>query len=95
MSLFEYKAVSPTGETVRGTMEAASEAQQLIDRFVNDPDNGNGGDKPQPKPRVHTVRLRLRNKVIGNEAELDQVLSRLKEKCLKELNAGVKVRFEE
>jgi general secretion pathway protein F len=25
MPLFEYKAVSPSGETVRGTMEAASE----------------------------------------------------------------------
>lgn len=24
MPLFEYKAVSPSGETVRGTMEAAS-----------------------------------------------------------------------
>lgn len=29
MPIFEYKAVSPTGETVRGTMEAASEASVI------------------------------------------------------------------
>jgi hypothetical protein len=71
---------------------AASEAHQLMDQLLNEP-SGNGGDAPLPK--VHTISLGLRNKIISNENELDQVLNRLKEKCLKELNAGIKVRFEE
>jgi len=64
----------------------------IRDQLLNEP-SGNGGDAPLPK--VHTISLGLRNKIISNENELDQVLNRLKEKCLKELNAGIKVRFEE
>lgn len=46
-------------------------------------------------PKIHTIRLGLRNRIISDPNELEQVLARLKKKCLKELNAGIKIRFEE
>ena len=72
--------------------EAASAAHLLMDQLLNET-SGNGED--DSAPRIHTISLGLRNKIISDENELDQVLSRLKEKCLKELHAGIKVRFEE
>jgi hypothetical protein len=76
--------------------ESTSEAHRFMDQLVNESASNGGGSKPDtPKPRVHTIRLGLRNKIISDENELEQVLFSLKEKCLKELNAGIKVRFEE
>lgn len=76
--------------------EATSEAHRFMDQLVNESaTNGEGSEPDNPKPRVHTIRLNLRNKIISDETELDQVFSRLKQQCLKELNAGIKVRFEE
>lgn len=57
-----------------------------------------GPAKPLPPQRsvcVHTVSAGLRNTVISSEAELEALLSRLRAKCLVELKAGAKVRFEE
>jgi len=76
--------------------EATSEAHCFMDQLVNESaSNGEDFEPDMPKPRVHTIRLGLRNKIISDRNELEQVLSSLKEKCLKELNAGIKVRFEE
>jgi len=63
--------------------EAASRAHMFMDQILN-----------ESKPLVHTISLGLRNKVISDITELDNVLSSLRKKCLKELNAGIKVRFE-
>jgi hypothetical protein len=88
-------AVQPQLLLIRQTpdriQEAASEAHNLIDQLVNKKDKY--GDDTGPK--IHTVRLGLRNRIINDPEELEQVLARLKEKCLKELNAGIRIRFEE
>ncbi|WP_419174435.1 BREX system P-loop protein BrxC [Desulfosediminicola sp.] len=76
--------------------EATSEAHRFMDQLVNESGaNGDGPEPDNPKPRVHTIRLGLRNKIISDENELERVFASLKEQCLKELNAGIKVRFEE
>jgi hypothetical protein len=78
--------------------EATSEAHRFIDQLVNESaSNGEdpGPDMPKPKPKVHTIHLNLRNKIINDVNELEQLLAKLKEQCLKEINAGAKVRFEE
>jgi hypothetical protein len=72
-------------------MEASARAQKQVDTFLNEK---GPGSSPEPL-RIHTVRLDLKNKVIANEAELDLHLAALREKCLKELRQGVRVRFEE
>jgi hypothetical protein len=74
--------------------EAAARAHELIDQLVNESNEQPSPEEP-PKPKIHTVRLGLRNRVITNKDELETVLQHLKEKCLKELDAGIKVRFEE
>ena len=71
--------------------EAGSEAHRFMDQLINEPND----DEKDPKPKVHTIRLGLRNTIIGDRNELERVLSSLKERCLKELEAGIKVRFEE
>lgn len=76
--------------------EATSEAHSFMDQLVNEA--GTNGDDPEPdtpKPRVHIIRLNLRNKIISDKNELERVFDSLKEQCLKELDAGIKVRFEE
>jgi len=76
--------------------EASAQAHQLLDDLINEPaDDNENPEQSTPKPRVHIVKLGLRNKVISDQIELEQVLSNLKQKCLKELEAGIKVRFEE
>jgi hypothetical protein len=77
--------------------EAAAEAHRLMDQLINEAaTNGDSADPDDPpKPRVHIIRLNLRNKIISDKDELELVLFRLKEECLKELEAGIKVRFEE
>ena len=91
----DVDAVQPQLLLIRQTpdriREAASEAHNLIDQLVNEPSE-NGEDSG---PKIHTIRLGLRNRIISDPTELDQVLARLKEQCLKELNAGIKIRFEE
>jgi hypothetical protein len=71
--------------------EAAAAAHDLMDQLLNETSE-NGEDTA---PKIHTIKLGLRNRIISDEKELDQVLSRLKAQCLKELNAGIKIRFEE
>lgn len=75
--------------------DASAEAHQLLDDLINEPLDDDDSEPNTPKPRVHIIKLGLRNKVISDKSELEQVLSNLKEKCLKELDQGIKVRFEE
>jgi hypothetical protein len=78
--------------------DASAEAHQLLDDLINEPPEVEEDDEPiptPPRPRVHIVKLGLRNKVISDKNELEQVLSNLREKCLKELDEGINVRFEE
>jgi hypothetical protein len=76
--------------------DASAEAHRLLDDLINEPPEDDGDpESGTPKPRVHIISLGLRNKVISNHDELDQVISNLKEKCLKELDRGINVRFEE
>ncbi|MBF0258414.1 MAG: BREX system P-loop protein BrxC [Desulfamplus sp.] len=87
--------------------EATSEAHYFMDQLVNEAAANGEDDEPEQetqrpakptlpaKPRVHTIRSGLKNKIISNKDELEQVLVRLKERCLKELDAGIKVRFED
>jgi hypothetical protein len=79
--------------------DASAEAHQLLDELINEPpEEPTDPDDPEPtppRPRVHIVRLGLRNKVISDKNELERVLSNLKDKCLKELDQGINVRFEE
>lgn len=91
----DVDAVQPPLLLIRQTpdriREAASAAHDLIDQLVNEPDE-NG---EETRPKIHTIKLGLRNRIINDSNELDRVLARLKEQCLKELNAGNKIRFEE
>lgn len=96
----DIEAVQPQLLLIKQTpdriREATSEAHRFMDQLVNEAGaNGEDSQLDQPKPRVHTIRLNLRNKIISDKNELDQVFNSLKEQCLKELNAGIKVRFEE
>ncbi|MGK0139639.1 MAG: hypothetical protein ACI9DJ_003101, partial [Algoriphagus sp.] len=79
--------------------DASAEAHQLLDELINEPpEEPSDPDHPEPsppRPRVHIVKLGLRNKVISDKNELEQLLSNLKDKCLKELDQGINVRFEE
>jgi hypothetical protein len=76
--------------------DASAEAHRLLDDLINEPPEDDGDpESGTPKPRVHIINLGLRNKVISNHDELEQVISNLKEKCLKELDRGINVRFEE
>jgi len=78
--------------------EAAARAQKKLDLFINEKVGTrvvdvSSGEKA--KARIHTVNSGLRNTVISTEQELDQVLTRLRDKCLPELKNGARVRFEE
>ncbi|BFL81970.1 hypothetical protein LFREDSHE_04200 [Shewanella baltica] len=79
--------------------DASAQAHRLLDDLINEPpEDPSDPEDPEPispRPRVHVVNLGLRNKVISDKNELEQVLSNLKAKCLKELDQGINVRFEE
>jgi len=82
--------------------DASAQAHRLLDELINEPSeepvDSADPENPEPtppRPRVHIVKLGLRNKVISDKSELERVLSNLKEKCLKELDEGINVRFEE
>ena len=94
-------AIQPTLLQIKQTpdriREDSSEAHNLLDQLTNEAENGDPAEPEgeHPKQKIHTVHLGLRNKIISDPQELDQVLLRLKELCLKELEAGAKVRLEE
>ncbi|MEI8093417.1 MAG: BREX system P-loop protein BrxC [Spirochaetales bacterium] len=67
-------------------VDAGAKAHALVDKFLNEAGKEAG---------VRTVSLDLRNRIVASEAELDQVLARVKEKAMTELSTGAKVRFEE
>ena len=98
----DEQAVQPALLLIKQTpdriKEASALAHRLLDDLINEPPEVEGDDEPEPtppKPRVHIVSLGLRNKVISDKDELERMLSNLKQKCLKELDQGIKVRFEE
>ena len=72
--------------------EATSVAHRLIDKIVNETENP---EEDISKPRLHIVKLGLRNKIVRDQNELDQLLTSLKEKCLRELKEGIRIRFED
>ena len=91
----DEEAVQPTLLQIRQApdriREAASAAHDLMDQLLNEA--GDNGD--DPPPRIHTIRPGLQNKIITTRDELEQLLSHLRDKCLKELEQGIRVRFEE
>ena len=74
--------------------DATSEAHRLIDNILNEQDDDDNGTEPPPA-KVEVIKLDLLNRIISNQKELEQRLSSLKEKCLKKLNLGITIRFEE
>jgi len=97
----DEEALQPTLLQVKQTpdriREDSSEAHNLLDQLTNEAENGDSSEVEgdQPRQKIHTVHLGLRNKIISDSQELDHVLGRLKEQCIKELEAGAKVRLEE
>jgi hypothetical protein len=94
-------ALQPTLLQIKQTpdriREDSSEAHNLLDQLTNEAENGDSAEieGEHARQKIHTVHLSLRNKIISDSQELDNVLIRLKELCLNELKAGAKVRLEE
>ena len=90
-------AIQPTllqiKQTPQRIREAASEAHKLIDEMNNEDEAASSPEKERRK--VVAVKLNLRNKVIESPEQLDDVLSKVRDKCLRELKSGAKVRLEE
>ncbi|HNY21118.1 MAG TPA: BREX system P-loop protein BrxC, partial [Treponemataceae bacterium] len=66
--------------------EAGDRAQRRFDQIVNERDRAK---------RVRAVRSGLRNRTFASEAELDEAIADLREKCRDAFAAGDTVRFEE
>jgi len=66
--------------------EAAARAQQRLDELRSE---ASGSE------RINVVSLGVSNTIISNKDELEAVLERIRKRCLRELDAGVRVRFEE
>jgi hypothetical protein len=71
--------------------EASSEAHKLIDEIINEESAGT----EETKRKISPVKLSLRNRIIESPEELDLVLQKIREKCMRELESGAKVRLEE
>ncbi len=87
-------AVQPTLLQIRQApdriRDAASAAHKLMDQLLNEIEDKDD----EPPSRIHTIRPGLQNKIITTRDELEQLLSHLRDKCLKELEQGITVRFE-
>ena len=92
------RAIQPTllqiKQAPQRIREASSEAHKLIDEIINE-EPAAPGDGAETKKKISPVRLALRNRIIESPRELDQVLQNIREKCMKELESGAKVRLEE
>ncbi|ETR72222.1 MAG: hypothetical protein OMM_07627 [Candidatus Magnetoglobus multicellularis str. Araruama] len=62
--------------------DATSEAHRLIDNILNEQD-ADDNETEFPPAKVEVIKLDLLNRIISNQKELEQRLSSLKEKCLK------------
>lgn len=81
----------------RRVTEALARAHKLVDDFLSELARQReeaGGGVPL-YGRVSVVRLGLSNRVIKSEAELESLLDKVRQQCLKELQSGQQVRLEE
>ena len=74
--------------------EASSEAHKLIDEIINE-ETSSPEESADVKKKISPVKLSLRNRIIESPEELEQVLQKIREKCMRELESGAKVRLEE
>jgi len=86
----DIEAVQPTLVYLSRLCGMLKEAEARAHRRMEQLAVRKGDDKP-----IQALKSGLRNRVVGDEAELDRVLSDLRGRCARVLASGEKVRFEE